>query len=163
MRDALIMAGLTLGAVALLFPAPEPPSPDGATPRPEPHAGTPTGRMAIVRAGDGHFYAPVTLGAKPVTMLVDTGASVIALTGADARAAGLVWQPSELRVVAQGAGGAVRGVAVTLDRVQLGPHVAHGVPAVIVPEGLPVSLLGQNFLRQIEPVQIEGDRMVLGG
>ena len=45
----------------------------------------------------------------------------------------------------------------------LGSHEVRDVPAVIIPEGLPVSLLGQSFLETIEPVRIEKDRMVLGG
>lgn len=174
MRDALILAGLTIGAVAALFP-----SADAAKPAPaaveEPEAvtvvhssaSTPSlvtrgGATELRRAGDGHFYAGVEVGRKPVTMLVDTGASVIALTGADARAAGLHWNPAQLAVVAQGANGPVRGVALTLDRVALGRHEARAVRAVIIPDGLPVSLLGQSFLKDIEPVRIEKDRMVLG-
>lgn len=175
MRDALILAGLTIGAIAALFPAardpaPAPqavkqvraaamrPSPPAAAPRPP----TPGAATELRRAADGHFYAGVEIGGKPMTMLVDTGASVVALTGPDARAAGLHWNPAELAVVAQGANGPVRGVARTLDRVALGTHQARAVRAVIIPEGLPISLLGQSFLSTIEPLRIEKDRMVLG-
>lgn len=171
MRDALILAGLTLGAIAALFPsadaevaapAPAKPTQTGA---PSPPAGATEakpGATELIRAADGHFYAGVTVGARPMTMLIDTGASVVALTGADARAAGLHWTPAELGVVAQGASGPIRGVARTLDRVALGGHEARGVRAVIIPDGLPISLLGQSFLATVEPVRIEKDRMVLG-
>ena len=173
MRDALILAALTIGAVAALFPASEaeivaPPADNRAraeakreaasSPSPAPGGG-PT---ELHRAGDGHFYAPVTVGTRPVTMLVDTGASVVALTGEDARAAGVTWNPGQLAVVAQGASGPVRGVAVTLESVRLGGHEARGVSAVVIPQGLPISLLGQSFLKDVEPVRIEKDRMVLG-
>ena len=167
MRDALILAGLTIGAVAAFFPsndaqtvAPavlsEAAPPPGASPSPS------SGPIELQRAGDGHFYAPVTVGARPVTMLVDTGASVVALTGEDARAAGVMWNPGQMAVVAQGASGPVRGVAVKLERVRLGGHEARDVPAVVIPQGLPISLLGQSFLKEVEPVRIEKDRMVLG-
>lgn len=163
MRDALILAGLTIGGIFAFFPAEtSPPPPAAATTAGASAALGRARRTELIRAGDGHFYAAVTIGARPITMLVDTGASVVALTGEDARAAGLVWHPGELTVVAQGAGGPVRGVATTLDRLQLGPHEARRVPAVIVPEGLPVSLLGQSFLREVDQVRIERDRMVLG-
>ena len=168
MRDALILAGLTIGAVATLFPNDQPPAPPKAGAAVAMAAATdaPTARgpaNVLQRATDGHFYAGVAIGGRPVTMLVDTGASVVALTGADARAAGLTWNPARLDVVARGASGPIRGVALTLDRVALGGHEARNVRAVIVPEGLPVSLLGQSFLRTVEPVRIEKDRMVLGG
>ena len=169
MRDALIFAGLTIGGVAALFssgaPVIEKPKPVALAPVPaasESPAPTPSGSTELIRAADGHFYAGVSVGGHPVTMLVDTGASVIALTGADAREAGLAWNPVQLGVVARGANGPIRGIALTLERVSLGTHEAHNVPAVIIPEGLPVSLLGQSFLETIEPVRIEKDRMVLG-
>lgn len=176
MRDALILAGLTIGAVAALFPAADKAKPAPAAgkgvpvaagrssaPAVAPRSMTPGAATELRRAGDGHFYAGVSANGRPVTMLVDTGASVVALTGADARALGLGWSPGDLRVVATGASGPIRGVALTLDRVALGGHEARGVAAVIVPEGLPISLLGQSFLATIEPVRIERDRMVLGG
>lgn len=173
MRDALILAGLTIGAVAALFPsgdaelaAPAAPPPAPAVVRPSatpiPPPTPPRAATELRRAADGHFYAGVSVGAQPVTMLVDTGASVIALTATDARAAGLHWDPIELTVVAQGASGPIRGVTRTLDLVTLGNHEARGVRAIIIPEGLPISLLGQSFLATVEPVRIEKDRMVLG-
>jgi aspartyl protease family protein len=173
MRDLLIFAGLTIGAVAALFPAPEGEPVAGAGKRAavapmeaKPPAAAPpvtVARTELRRASDGHFYAPVAIGTRPVTMLVDTGASVVALTGEDARAAGIAWSPGALRVVAQGAGGPVRGVLVKVERMRLGAHEAREVEAVVIPEGLPVSLLGQSFLKHLEPMRIERNRMVLGG
>lgn len=169
MRDALILAGLTIGAVVTFFgegePGPAVPAPSTAAvvAKPSPAAPiAPGAATELRRAGDGHFYAGVSVGGRPVTMMIDTGASVVALTGTDARAAGLHWTPAELAVVAQGANGPIRGVARRLDRVSLGTHEVREVAAVIIPEGLPVSLLGQSFLSTIEPVRIEKDRMVLG-
>ncbi len=170
MREALILAGLTIGAVVTFFgsgdaaPAPSPSPTAAVVVTPSPAASFASGGATeLRRASDGHFYAGVSLSGRPVTMLVDTGASVVALTGADARAAGLHWNTAELAVVAQGASGPIRGVALKLERVTLGGHEARNVEAIIVPEGLPISLLGQSFLTTIEPVRIEKDRMVLGG
>lgn len=114
------------------------------------------------RESDGHFYATVEINGRPTRFMVDTGASAIALTNADAQALGLFWTYDELAVVAHGASGPVRGVYKTLDRVALGGHEVRGLNAIIVPEGLGISLLGQNFLSTIDPVRIEGDRMILG-
>lgn len=171
MRDALIFAGLVIGGIVALLPDGEdrPAQSDVVAPAlatalpASPELPAPSGATELARAGDGHFYAPVTVGAQPVTMLVDTGASVVALTGEDARAAGIAWDPAQLATVAQGAGGAVRGVVVTLPLMRLGNHEARDVRAVVIPEGLPISLLGQTFLKDIEPLRIEKDRMVLGG
>lgn len=121
------------------------------------------GEIVLPRAGDGHFYAEVTVDGVSSRMLVDTGASVLALTGEDAEAMGITWEPDEVRPVARGASGAVFGVPVTLGQVQLGDFDARGVEAVVVPDGLAISLLGQSFLSQIEQVRIESEQMILGG
>ncbi|QKG70554.1 retropepsin-like aspartic protease family protein [Erythrobacter mangrovi] len=121
------------------------------------------GETVLPRASNGHFYAEASVNGSSVNFLVDTGASMIALTGEDATAAGLSWSESDVRIVAQGASGPVYGVPVRLDHVVLGGHEADNVDAAIIPRGLDISLLGQSFLSTIEPVRIEGDRLVLGG
>ena len=121
-----------------------------------------TGEFVIPRADDGHFYAEVSVDGTPSTMLVDTGATMIALSGEDAEAMGLSWSESDIEPVARGANGVVYGVPLTLQSVQLGGIEARGVAAVVVPEGLGISLLGQSFLSRIERVEMQQDRMVLG-
>lgn len=118
--------------------------------------------IVLERATDGHFYAEASVDGQPVLFLVDTGASVVALTGDDAADLGLAWQEGELREVGRGASGPVRGVSLTIDELSLGGFRGNNVPAVIIPEGLPVSLLGQSFLSKIGNVAISDDRMVLG-
>lgn len=115
------------------------------------------------RSRDGHFYADVSVESQDIHMLVDTGASVVALTGSDAEAIGLEWSNDELYPIARGAGGDVVGKAVRLDHVRLGDFEAEGVDAIIVPRGLDVSLLGQSFLGRVGKVQIEDGRMILAG
>ncbi|MWV27072.1 retropepsin-like aspartic protease family protein [Aurantiacibacter rhizosphaerae] len=117
--------------------------------------------IALQREGDGHFYADVTVDGVPSRMLVDTGASVVALTGEDALAMGLYWEDADVAAVAQGASGAVHGVNTTIPRMRLGDFEAQNVRAVIIPEGLGISLLGQSFLETIDNVRISDDRMVL--
>ena len=86
----------------------------------------------------------------------------MALTGDDARAAGIFWSPTDLETVARGASGPVEGVRVTIDAIDLGNHEIRNLNAVIVPQGLPVSLLGQSYLSEMGTMRIEGDRMVIG-
>ena len=119
------------------------------------------GEMALERERDGHFYADVEVGGSNYRMLVDTGATVVALTGEDARNMGLEWDPDALAPVARGASGVVMGVPITLSEVAVGDFVAHDVEAVIVPEGLGISLLGQSFLSHVENVAISGDKLTL--
>ena len=119
------------------------------------------GEMALERERDGHFYADVEVGGSNYRMLVDTGATVVALTGEDARNMGLEWDPDALAPVARGASGLVMGVPVTIPDLAVGDFVAHEVQAVIIPEGLAVSLLGQSFLGHIPKVAIADDKLTL--
>ena len=120
------------------------------------------GEVVLPRSADGHFYADATVEGVSAHMLVDTGASVVALTGEDAEAIGLTWDERDVEPVAEGASGPVYGVRIVLDRIELGDFEARSVEAIVVPYGLGVSLLGQSFLSQVPRVQMEQDRMVLG-
>lgn len=121
------------------------------------------GEVSLDRAADGHFYADASVDGTTISMLVDTGASVVALTGEDAAALGLSWDDSEMQLVGHGAGGPVMGIPVTLDRVAVGDIEVAGVDAVILPEGLGISLLGQSFLNRAGKMDVQGEVMVLGG
>lgn len=121
------------------------------------------GETVLQRQPDGHFYADLTAGVTPLHMMVDTGASVVALTAEDARALGLRWDEEDVVPIGHGASGEVSGINTTIKRLQLGEIEAYDVRAVVIPEGLMTSLLGQSFLSQIRRVEIVDDKMVLGG
>ncbi len=120
------------------------------------------GSEAIIleREADGHFYADASINGQTIRMLVDTGATAIALSRADARRAGVGISIGMPMVVGQGAGGDVHGELVTLDRVSLGGAAAEEMTAVVL-DGGEMSLLGQSFLSKFDSVEIKGDRMVL--
>ena len=119
-----------------------------------------SGAITLERSYDGHFYADVQVNGSPIRFLVDTGASTIALSRDDARTAGLAASISMPEVVGEGAGGAVHGEIVTLDRVVLGTTEATNVTAIVL-DGGSQSLLGQSFLSKFGSVEIRGDTMVL--
>ena len=117
--------------------------------------------VELQREPDGHFYAEADVDGATIRLVVDTGASKVALNAADARKLGLDWNPGELEHVGRGVNGDVLGKPVQLDSVTIGDLQADNVEAVIIPEGLDVSLLGQSFLSRVDKVQIQGDRMTL--
>lgn len=129
-----------------------------AASQPQSSAGNGLASREIARSPDGHFYLDAQVNGARVHFLVDTGASIVALTAADAQRAGIAL-PSE-RATARGAGGEVELMPVTIERIAAGPLEARAVPGAVVPE-LPVSLLGQSFLARVGRVEISGDRMVL--
>ncbi|HUP66638.1 MAG TPA: TIGR02281 family clan AA aspartic protease [Sphingomicrobium sp.] len=126
----------------------------------EPTVTTIDGAIELSREGDGHFYADVRINGAPVHMLVDTGASAIALSRDDARTAGIATSVGMNNVVGEGADGDVYGEYVKIDRMELGPKTVEGLDGVVLNSGTQ-SLLGQSFLAKFDSVEIHGDKMVL--
>lgn len=117
-------------------------------------------RHRIARAPDGHFYADARVNGARLEMMIDTGATMVVLSRADARAAGISLSRSGYTARADTAGGEIALHPVTIDRLALGPLVARRVPAMVA-EDLPVSLLGQSFLERVGNVEISDDEMLL--
>ena len=118
------------------------------------------GVVELNREPDGHFYADVQVNGATLHMLVDTGATGIALSREDARSAGIGISIGMPNVVGRGADGDVHGEVTTLERVSLGEKTVEGLSAVVLNSG-EQSLLGQSFLSKFDKVQIEGDKMLL--
>jgi aspartyl protease family protein len=138
-----------------------PPALAAASVAPPPSVGNGFAETSLDRAPDGHFYADVMVNGTSIHFMIDTGASMVALTRDDAQRIGLQFSDGDFTGAAQTAGGQVKLKPVTLDRVTLGALEANQVEAAIVGDGLGQSLLGQSWLRQVGKVTIEGDRMVL--
>jgi aspartyl protease family protein len=124
-------------------------------------AGNGLADVTLTRAPDGHFYADAIINGATIHVLVDTGATTVALSRADAEAAGVQFSEGDFTGTAQTAGGNIRLKRVMLDRVAIGPVEARNVDAVVVDSKMNVSLLGQSWLRRVGTVQITGDRMIL--
>ena len=116
--------------------------------------------IKLERQWDGHFYADAEVNGQTIHFLVDTGASVIALSRDDARRAGIATSIAMPEVVGEGASGEVHGEVARLDRISLGAASDRDVPAIILDDGSQ-SLLGQSFLSKFASVEIHGDTMIL--
>ena len=116
--------------------------------------------VLLEREEDGHFYAEVEINGVPIVAMVDTGATSIALSRADARSAGVATSVGMPEVIGRGASGDVHGEFVMLDRVTLGHKTAEKMQAVVLAGGQE-TLLGQAFLSKFESVEIRGDYMLL--
>jgi aspartyl protease family protein len=161
LAGALIAVGVWM--VAPSRPAPAP-APGAATPGPveaptAPTVGNGYATVTLQRASDSHFYADAQVNGAVVHFMVDTGSSSVVLTQADALRAGI--GAGDFTHKGVGAGGEVKLMSTSIDRLALGPLSAANVPAMVAQEGLPVSLLGQSYLSRIGTVTISGDTMAL--
>jgi aspartyl protease family protein len=118
------------------------------------------GSVQLRRNENGHFYADVDVNGATIHMLVDTGATGIALSREDARRAGIATSIGMNEVVGQGADGNVHGEFVMVDRISLGSKSVEQMPAMVL-NGGEQSLLGQAFLAKFASVEIHGDTMIL--
>jgi len=124
---------------------------------------TPASSDAIVlpRALDGHFYVDALVNGTSIHFMVDTGASSVALSQADAQRAGMFFSANDFNEVGRGAGGEIALRPITLDRVAVGNIEARGVQGVVIGGDGDTSLLGQSFLSTLGGVSIQGNTMVL--
>lgn len=133
--------------------AEEQPAPDTATSRND--------SLVLQRESDGHFYVDAVVNGATIRFMVDTGASSVALTQADARRAGMFYSANDFNQVGRSAGGDIALRPVTFDRIAVGAIEAQGVRGVVIGGDADMSLLGQSFLSTLGGVSIEGDTMVL--
>jgi aspartyl protease family protein len=165
MIAAGILIGLMLPSGRHVPAAPLPPATAAAAkvtaPPPAPSVPAPSPRETrLARLENGHFYADPSINGQPVHVVVDTGASFVALTERDAQRIGIAFSPSQYEVVGTGASGPVRGKLIALDRIDLDGKEVRNVRGAVL-EGLDISLLGQSYLSRIGSVQMSGDEMVL--
>jgi aspartyl protease family protein len=110
---------------------------------------------------DGQFWTQARVNTGTVRFLVDTGAGMVALTEKDAKKAGLKTRDLSYNVPIRTAGGENFAAVVTLDRISVGAITIKNVEAMIVPEGLDISLLGMTYLGELQSVQANRNTMTL--
>jgi aspartyl protease family protein len=115
--------------------------------------------VTIAGGMGGHHITTVTVNGVPIRMMVDTGASQVALTMAHARTLGINLQGAPTGQV-NTANGVARVWLVKLFEVRLGELRAFDVPAVILDSPLPHALLGQSFLSRFN-MRSEGYDLVI--
>lgn len=116
---------------------------------------------AVMKARDGHFWAEAEVNGVPVRFLVDTGATVVALTPADAERLGFDLHDLHYVSSVVTAGGRTRAATVELDWVEVGGARLDDVEALVIEKGLDASLLGMSYLGRLSSFQATREAMVL--
>ena len=160
----LIAAGL---APRLLDRVTVPPAAAVATARPTAPASAPAvsagPRKAVLSAdARGHFQADGRIDGRRVGFVVDTGATVVALTERDARRLGLDPAASAYVASVRTANGTVKAAPVRLPEVEIGGVSVANVDALVLPDrALSENLLGMSFLSRLRRYEVRDGRMVL--
>lgn len=118
--------------------------------------------VIVPRDAYGHFRVDGRVDGRQLAFLVDTGASVVALTADDAASLGIHPAASDYTVVLKTANGTVRAAPATLGMVEIGDIMVRDVAAVVMPDGaLSDNLLGLSFLSQLRHFEYSEGKLVL--
>ena len=130
-------------------------------PRPEHRRSSYAPSVELHRGRDGHFHAEAYINGSPIPVLVDTGATLVALSYEDARAAGIAVGDNQFVYWSNTANGRARFASVTLNDVRIGDVVVRNVRAAVSEPGrLSKTLLGMSFLGQTR-MQMQDGRLTL--
>ncbi len=115
--------------------------------------------VSLTADARGHFAAAGSLNGYPVSFLVDTGATSIAISAAEAKRMGLDYRSGQAVGVST-AGGVVPAWRVKFNTVKVGGITLNQVDGMVVETGLSVPLLGMSFLNRME-MRRDGQTMTL--
>jgi aspartyl protease family protein len=169
MRSVAVFVGLALVAAVLgpryasqLGTAPAPPVPNIPPTAHVANTADNSRSVVVPRDGRGHFEVDARVNGRRIGFMVDTGASVIALTARDAARLGI--HPAQNAFVAEvkTANGTVRGAPTRLDVVEVGNLELRDVAALVLPDqALSDNLLGLSFLSRLRRFEYSDGRLVL--
>ena len=115
----------------------------------------------IKRAADGHYWLRAEINGHPANFLVDTGATLTAVSTETAEAAGLEARDGGLPIRMQTANGAVAAELTTIEELRFGNVAARGLDAIIAPGLGSTNVIGMNLLSRLASVRLEGETMIL--
>ncbi|MCY0095539.1 TIGR02281 family clan AA aspartic protease [Hoeflea ulvae] len=118
--------------------------------------------VSIRKSMNGHFEAAGAVNGKAVNFLIDTGATSIALSHADAIEIGFSDADLNYSLIINTANGKAKAAPVRLDSVEVGSIVRTGVQAMVSEPGrLDQSLLGMNFISSLTAFEMRRDEVIL--
>jgi len=113
--------------------------------------------LVLKRAKDGHFRLNASINGKPVVMLIDTGATTMAMNAALAQRLNLErGEP----MLSQTANGVVEGYSSRLSQLQFGPFEFQNASVGVVPNMSDEVLLGMNILKRFD-ITLKDEQMIL--
>ncbi len=120
------------------------------------------GKTTLRANKQGHFLARAYINNKSIRVLVDTGATMIALTSQDARKLGLRPTKSDFTIPVNTANGRTYFAKAKLRSVRIGNTEERNIKATIAPKGvLDITLLGMSYLKQLKRFEISNGKLVL--
>ena len=116
-------------------------------------------RVVLSADSRGHFMTQGAINGRPVTFMLDTGATTVAMSVADAQRIGLDFEKGQ-PVRMNTANGVAQGFRVRLSSVRVGDVEVYDVEAIVSPQPMPFVLLGNSFIGRFS-MRRDAEQMVL--
>lgn len=117
--------------------------------------------VRIRMAPDGHFWVRAKIDGHERRLLVDSGATVTALSADTAARAGLAPRDEPFPVLLRTANGTIRPQTATVGELRFGTIVARDLPVVVSPAFGEMNVLGMNFLSRLKSWRVEDGWLIL--
>ncbi|MEL7691492.1 retropepsin-like aspartic protease family protein [Citromicrobium bathyomarinum] len=119
------------------------------------------GETRVELAPDGHYWLNAEVNGVPARFLVDTGATLTAISADTAQRAGLEQRRDRLPVTMTTANGTITVPSTTVDELRFGNVAAFGLDAVIAPNIGETNVVGMNLLSRLAQWRVEQGTLVL--
>jgi aspartyl protease family protein len=117
--------------------------------------------VRIKMARDGHFWAEATINGVKRRMLIDSGATVTAISERTAAAARIEGNIAPVPVVLRTANGMAPARTGSVEELRLGNIVARDLKVVVSPAFGDMEVIGMNFLSKLASWRVEGRTLIL--
>jgi aspartyl protease family protein len=119
------------------------------------------GAAQLTKGPDGHFWAEAKVDGRAVRFLVDTGATAVSLSKADAQRLGIDVSKLNYEYDVVTADGRTRAASVKLGSVAIAGAKVANVDALVIESGLETSLLGMSYLGRLSRFEATPRSLIL--
>ncbi|SNY91814.1 aspartyl protease family protein [Cohaesibacter sp. ES.047] len=121
-----------------------------------------SGRAVLRADSSGHYVVKAYINNRPIRVVIDTGATVVALTYEDAKSLGLYPKKSDFTVPVNTANGRMYNARAQLQSVRIGEAEERNIKAIIAPKGaLGISLMGMSYLKKLKSFRFSNGKLIL--
>ena len=117
--------------------------------------------LRVKMASDGHFWVAASINGVRTRMLIDSGATVTAISEQTAHSARVDTGKTIAPVMLRTANGVATAETGSIDELRVGNIVARNLKVVTAPGLGNLDVLGMNFLSKLESWRVEGQVLIL--
>lgn len=117
--------------------------------------------LVVERHENGQFLLPMVVKGKELLFLIDTGATHMVLSAAQARTLDIPFRDDGFNWAYQSGPHVGYAQSLHINSAQIGSLQVEGIDAAVVKGNLPYGLLGQSFLDNFKRLEIKGDQLLL--